>query len=343
MPPSRTPARVDPPAAVEGGRLIISAGARPFDVDPVAAVRLGDRPARVVAAAPSRVVVLVPPGLDGGRVPVTVEGSDEPAGTVEVGRLLATGLHQVDSPVYDATGVLYTTFSGSRGQRVAVSLFRVDADGSRDPFVSGIVNATSLAFDPDGRLCVTSRFDGSVYRIDDTLTPQRIASDLGVACGLAFSPDGSFFVGDRSGTLFRVNAAGRVTPFATLPPSVAAFHLAIGPREEVFVSGPTLSARDVIHRVDRRGDVTVYAEGFGRPQGMAVDAEGTLYVAEALAGASGIYRVQPGGRRELLVTGSALLGLALHPSGGMAVVSRENVWVLGQETGTRVQDSLRHA
>lgn len=194
--------------------------------------------------------------------------------------------------------------------------------------MSGIVNATSLAFDPDGRLCVTSRFDGSVYRVDDEGTPQLIASDLGVACGLAFSPDGSFFVGDRTGTLFRVNAAGRVTPFASLPPSIAAFHLAIGPREEVFVAGPTLSARDVIYRVDRRGEVAVHAEGFGRPQGMAVDAEGRLYVAEALAGASGIYRVGKGGRRELVVAGSGLVGLAVHPSGRMAVVSRENAWVL---------------
>ncbi|RPJ70422.1 MAG: gluconolaconase [Acidobacteria bacterium] len=328
MPPPRTPARVVPPGAVEGGRLTIAAGPRPFDVDPVAAVHVGDGAARVVAASSARLAVLVPAGLTGGRVPVTVAGDAEPAGQVEIGRLLAADLHQVDSPAYDPRGVLYTTFSGNRGQRVAVSVFRVHPDGSRDPFVSGIVNATSLAFDPDGRLCVTSRFDGSVYRIDDTGTPERIASDLGVACGLAFSPDGSFFVGDRTGTLFRVNAAGRVTPFATLPPSVAAFHLALGLHEEVFVTGPTLSARDAIYRVDRRGEVRVFAEGFGRPQGMAIDADGQLYVAEALAGASGIYRVRRGGRHELVVAGSGLVGLALHPSGGMAVVSRENAWFL---------------
>ena len=317
-----------PPGAVEGGRLTIAAGPRPFAVDPVAAVRLGDRPAQVTAASSARLAVVVPHGLDWGRVPVKVAGETKPAGHVQVGRVLSTGLHQVDSPAYDANGVLYTTFSGSRGQHVPVSVFRIGHDGSREPLVSGIVNATSLAFDPDGRLCVTSRYDGSVYRIDEAGTPERIASDLGVACGLVFSPDGSFFVGDRTGTLFRVNAAGRVSPFATLPPSVAAFHLALGHDEEVFVTGPTLSAQDTIYRVDRRGEVGVLAEGFGRPQGMAVDADGNLYVAEALAGASGIYRVRRDGERELLVAGSALVGLALHPSGGMAVVSRESAWFL---------------
>ena len=328
MPPARKPPRVVPAAAVEGGRITIVAGARPFDLDPIPAVHVGGEPARVVAASSRRLAVSVPVGLRGGRLAVAVGNEDEPAGSLEIGRPLATGLHQVDSPAYDRHGRLHTTFSGARGQRVPVSVFRVAADGSREPLVSGIVNATSLAFDPDGRLCVTSRFDGSVYRIDDDGTPDRIASDLGVACGLAFSPDGSFFVGDRTGTLFRVNAAGRVTPFATLPASVAAFHLALGPREEIFVSGPTLSARDAIYRVDRRGEVMVYAEGFGRPQGLAVDDEGRLWVADALAGGSGIYRIGPDGRRELVVAGSVLLGVALHPSGGVAVVSRDTAWFL---------------
>ena len=131
------------------------------------------------------------------------------------------------------------------------------------------------------------------------------------------------FVGDRTGTLFRVNAAGRAVPFAILPPSIAAFHLAVGLEEEVYVSGPTLSSRDPIYRVDRRGEVSVFAEGFGRPQGLAVDEEGTLHVADSLAGASGIFRVAPGRPRELVVAGDGVIGLAFHPARGVAVASGE--------------------
>ena len=256
------------------------------------------------------------------HLPRPCRGQDEAVATIEIGTLVSADLHQVDSPAFDRDGNLFATNSGTRGQTVPVSIFRVRPDGDREPVASGIVNATSLAFDPFGELCVTSRFDGTVYRVKRGGAIERVASDLGVACGLAFAPDGSMYVGDRTGTLFRVNAAGRVIPFATLPPSVAAFHVAIGPDESVYVSGPTLSSRDVVFRVDRRGEVSVFADGFGRPQGLAIDDDGALHVAEALAGASGIYRVRGGGARErpgqvLTMAAKRMTGCRLRAGGAL--------------------------
>jgi glucose/arabinose dehydrogenase len=320
-------ARVVPARAIPGGRVAIEAGSAPFAVEPVPHVRFGAVDVRLASASTRRLVAIVPAEIEGGRAAIELDASDEPVGAVEIGRAVATGLHQVDGPAFDRDGNLYVTFSGTRGQQVPVSIFRVRSDGEREAIASGIVNATSLAFDPFGELCVTSRFDGSVYRVKMDGTVEKVASDLGVACGLAFTPDGTMYVGDRTGTLFRVNAAGRVIPFATLPPSIAAFHLAIGPHEEVYVTAPTLSTRDPIYRVDHRGEVTVFAEGFGRPQGLAVDAEGTLHVAEALAGASGVYRVRRGGRRELIVAGDGVIGLAFHPGRGVAVVSSDTAYL----------------
>jgi sugar lactone lactonase YvrE len=268
---------------------------------------------------------VVPAAAAPGRAPVQVGEAGAVAGTVEVGAFLAGDLHLVDSPAFDADGNLYVTVSGTRGQQVPVSVFRIRPDGVREAVVSGIVNATSLAFDPFGDLCVSSRFDGTVSRVRGDGSVEKAASDLGVACGLAFAPDGTMYVGDRTGTLFRVNAAGRVIPFVTLPPSIAAFHLAIGPDESVYVSAPTLSSHDVVYRVDRRGEVRVFAGGFGRPQGLAVDAEGTLHVVEALSGRSGVYRVREGGARELMVSGENLIGLAFHPGRGVAVASGDAV------------------
>ena len=108
-------------------------------------------------------------------------------------------------------------------------MFRVENNKFRAPFASGITNATSLAFSPDGRLHVSSRFEGVVYSVGDNGTSESVVSDLGVACGLVFSSDGTLYVGDRSGTIFRVSTSGQSEPFATLPASVAAFHLAEGP------------------------------------------------------------------------------------------------------------------
>jgi hypothetical protein len=317
--PPTLAAGVVPMRAFEGGRVAVSAGDAPFAVDPLPDVRIGGVPVRLASISSRRIVFVVPGGVEG-HAAIQL-GDDEPVGFVEVGRRIATGLHQVDGPVFDAAGNLYATVSGTRGQRVPVSIFKVTPEGEQQALASGIVNATSLAFDPFGDLCVSSRFDGVVYRVKRDGTVEKVASDLGVACGLAFSADGTMYVGDRSGTLFRVNAAGRVIPFAKLPPSVAAFHLAIDRDDAVYVSGPTLSTCDVIHRVDHRGEVTVVAEGFGRPQGLAFDRAGTLHVAEALAGASGVYRILPGARRELVVAGDGAIGLAFHPSRGVAVSS----------------------
>ncbi|HEY3383195.1 MAG TPA: hypothetical protein VGK32_15600 [Vicinamibacterales bacterium] len=320
--------RIVPARAVDGGCVTIEAGADPFSVDPPPFVRLGGVHARVVTASSRRVRVVVPGEIMGGRVPVTFDAVEPPIGFIEIGTRVATGLHQVDSPAFDADGNLYVTCSGTRGQRVPVSIFRIRPDGTREVLVTGLVNATSLAFDPFGALCVSSRFDGTVYRVTADGRVEKIASELGVACGIAFLSDGTMFVGDRGGTLFRVNAAGRVILWATLPASVAAYHLAVAADESVYVSGPTLSTRDAIYRVDRRGEVTRAFEGFGRPQGLAFGQDGALHVAEAVAGASGIYRVDSDGSRTLMVAGAALVGLAIHPVHGVAVASNDTVYRL---------------
>lgn len=324
---ARLPVRtLAPRVALDGGRVTIEGEGLPFHGDRAPAVLVGNLPADVLSTSTRRLRIAVPPGLEAGPAWITSPEMEEPLGKIYAGGAIATALHVVDNPAIDAEGRVYATYSGTRGQRVPVSVFRIGLDGQREPLVSGIVNATSLAFDREGELCVSSRFDGAIYRVKRDGRLDKIASDLGVACGLALSPDGSLFVGDRSGTLFRVNAAGRAIPFASLPPSVAAFHVAVGPEEDVYVSGPTLSSNDSIYRVNRRGEVSVFAAGFGRPQGLAFDRQGRLHVVEALAGASGLYRVSPGGGRELVVSGSGLVGVAFLPTRGVILATNDTLF-----------------
>jgi sugar lactone lactonase YvrE len=323
---------VTPVWAVAGGRVRIAGSGFVVDGGSLPAVRIGGAAAQVVRASSSLLGVLVPAGETGGSLPVRLD--DVPGETVflDVGAPLATGLHQVDNPVFDAAGNLYLTFSGPRGQQTPVSVFRVRPDAVQEPFVTGIVNATSLAFDPAGRLHVSSRFDGSVYRIDEDGHPDVVASDLGIACGIAFAADGSMFVGDRSGTIFRVAPSGETHPFATLPASVAAFHLAIGGDNELYVSGPTLSSYDSVYRLDSDGRAEPIYSRFGRPQGIAFDAGGDLHVVEALAGASGVYRFRGRGSPEQVLAGDGLIGLAFDPQGGLVVCSNETAYRLDVAT-----------
>src|SRR5437867_4437482 len=219
MSPSRVTA-IHPLRAIEGGRLTIEGSEFPVDDPILPEVRIGHQRARLVFASSTRLVAVVPAGRDGGRVTVRVgEGSGVTA-FVEVGVPFATGLHQVDNPVFDRDGNLYVTFSGTRGQQVPVSIFRVRPDGTREPFSSGIVNPTSMAMDAEDRLYVSSRFEGAVYRVMPDGTTEMFAQDLGVACGLAFSRDGFLFVGDRSGTIFKIGPDGKAATFVSLPSSV---------------------------------------------------------------------------------------------------------------------------
>jgi sugar lactone lactonase YvrE len=316
---------VRPAWAIEGGRITIQGTGFPVDRPQLPGVRIGGVPARPVHASASEMAVLLPSGLDGGQASITID--DEPSGaTVGVAATFATGLHQVDNPVFDRHGNLYVTYSGTRGQEVPVSIFRVRPNGTRETFSSGIVNATSMAIDPEGRLYVSSRFEGTVYRVDEDGAFETFATDLGVACGLAFAPDGTLFVGDRSGTVFRVDRHGKATVLASIPPSVAAFHLAMAPDGAVYVTAPTLSAYDAVYRIDAGGTVTTVETGFGRPQGIAFDPAGDALVVEALAGASGLYRLRSSQPREMMLAGPGLIGVAVDPFGGMVVCSNETVY-----------------
>jgi sugar lactone lactonase YvrE len=322
-------AAIHPTWAIEGGRITLEGSGFPIDQPQPPEVRLGDLRARVVYASPTRIVAIVPSGIaDSGPTPVRLGTAAGETSFVDLAAPLATGLHQVDSPVFDRDGNLYVTYSGTRGQQVPVSIFRVRPNGTRETFSSGIVNPTSTAIGPDGHLYVSSRFEGTVYRVDADGSVESFATDLGVACGLAFATDGTLFVGDRSGTIFKVDRNGRATTFASLPGSVAAFHLALGRDDALYVTGPTLRSYDAIYRVDPDGAVTSMFHGFGRPQGLAFDSNGTLFVVEALAGSSGLYRMTAHERPELMLSGPGLIGVAFDPRGGVVVCSNETAYRL---------------
>ena len=317
---------LEPVRVIEGGRLWLRGDGFPQPESTSDLVTIGGMPARLAFAAGDRMAVVVPTGLDGGDTPVKCAWLPGATLFARVGRLLATGLHQVDNPVFAPDGSVFVTYSGSRGQEAAVSIFKVTAAGAREPFVHGLVNPTSMAIGPDGRLYVSSRFEGRIYRVFDDGRYEVMASDLGIACGLAFGSDGALFVGDRSGTVFRIDPGGRTETFATVPSSVAAFHLAMSPDGFLYVAAPTLASYDSLFRIDSNGRIETVRVPFGRPQGLAFDSSGVLHVVEALAGSSGVYAMRPDRDPELVVAGAGLVGIAFGPGGEMVVASNASVY-----------------
>lgn len=325
--------RIDPPAGIPGGEVAVECdrpqeeGGRPMSV------WFQDQEAHVVAATPHRALVLVPEVIAAAEIEVSAGDDQHKTGMPAqflLAEKLAEGLHPVTSPAFDpADGSLFVTRSGARGENVPVSLFRVTCDGDLEEFSSDITNPTSIAFDRSGRMFVTSRFDGSVYRVTPLKEAVVFTGDLGIATGLAFNREGEMFVGDRSGAIYRVNGIGESRPWAQMEPSVSAYHLAFGPDDDLYVTGPTVSSFDAIMRFDESGKATEFFRGLGRPQGLAFDREGNLYVAASLRGRRGIVRISPDGLdAEVVVAGMNLVGLAFSAQGDMVVATNEAVYSL---------------
>jgi sugar lactone lactonase YvrE len=322
---------IEPGWALPGARIVIRGAHLPLPPEGLPHVLVGTHDARVVAASSRSIRVVVPAAVEGGSMVVRVDELLGQTATVEVARVLTAGVHQVDSPVFDREGRLYVTQSGGRDSKVPVPMYRVSRDGAREPMAVEISNPTSMALSPDGIVYVSSRFDGHVFRIVDGDHAERYATELGVPTGLAFAPDGTLYVGDRSGTIFRVSVDRQVETFATLPGSVAAFHLAYGPDGCLYVAAPTFSTRDAIYRITPDRLVDVVCDGFGRPQGMAFDSTGLLYVVDALAGSAGLYRLdvsQTAPEPVCVLSAAALIGVAFDPSGGIVLASNDTIWKL---------------
>lgn len=316
---------VSPELAMAGGEVrIVGSGLRPQQWQRPQ-VQFGEVEGGIVVSAESFLVARVPEGATSGQVVVATDGHVSNAHSVKVAVPIAENLHPVANPALDSQGNIYATFSGSRGQKVSVAVFKIDTNYTVKPFVAEMMNATGIAFDRQGLMYVSSRFDGAVYRVSPNGTMTTYAEGMGVATGIAFDRNQNLYVGDRSGTIFKIGRDQQVFVFATLEPSVSAYHLAFGPQGDLFVTGATTSSFDCVHRVDPQGTVHTFFRGLGRPHGLAFDAIGNLYVAASLSGKRGIVKITPEGKASLEVTGHGIVGLAFAPGRSVILATTDAV------------------
>ena len=305
-------AQVSPIAAIAGGELQIQG--RGFARSARPRVTIGEVAAPVIIGSDSFVIVRVPEGVSEGELVVQTGEQASQAWTCDIGIPIADSLHPVSNPAVDTFGNIYTTFSGSRGQKVAVAVYKIDLRYNVKPFINDLMNPTGLAFDAQGMMYISSRFDGVVYQVTPNGSMSVFVEGMGIATGLAFDEENNLYVGDRSGTIFKIAPNRQIFVFATLEPSIAAYHLAFGPEQSLYVSGPTTSSFDSVYRISHKGEVDVFYRGLGRPQGLAFDADNRLYVAASLGGRKGVVRIGMDGQPELFLSGPGIVGMAFTPS-----------------------------
>jgi sugar lactone lactonase YvrE len=291
-------------------------------------VVVGTHSAQVLMSRPGRVAFRVPENAISGLIEVRTPAGVSNGVPLHIARELSSGLHPVTSPAVSRSGMIYATISGQRGKQTPVSVVRVSPDGRGTPFATGILNATGLAFSPDGDLFVTSRAEGNVYRIDGAGESTLYAEGMGVATGAAFDGAGNLFVGDRSGTIFKIDSQRKIFVYATLEPSVSAYHLAVDSEGTLFVAGPTLSSNDAIWAINTHGEARAWYRGLGRPQGLAIASNGDIYVTASLHGRRGLVRVTPAGEGCVVVAGVNLVGVAFSPLGTTVLADNDSVYDL---------------
>lgn len=288
-------------------------------------VTIGDVNAPVVIGSDKFCVVRVPEGASAGELVVEAGAHASEAWTCDIGIPIADSLHPVANPAVDTFGNIYSTFSGSRGQKVPVAVYKIDLNYNVKPFINDLMNATGIAFDRQGMMYVSSRFEGHVYQVSPNGNMQIYVEGMGIATGMAFDEEGNLFVGDRgasgTGTIFKIASNKQIFVFATLEPSIAAYHLAFGPDGYLYCTGPTTSSFDTVYRISQAGEVEPFYRGLGRPQGLAFDEEGNLYAAASMGGRKGVVRIDPDRHAELFLSGPGIVGLAFTPTRSMVIAT----------------------
>jgi hypothetical protein len=362
--------RLFPRSAIPGGsfevlgsHLLAPGTSQDADGPQLPKAFFGETPAHLDLARPTRALVRVPSGAISSELCLHRNGIASNPLHANIGVPMVEDLHIISNPAVDADGNLFAMVSGPRGEQVPVSIFRIARDLQVSPFVREMMNVSALAFGPPGAtgqadLYASSRSEGNIYRITPTGAVSTFAEGMGIATGIAFDRDGNLFVGDRSGTIFKIipstkspdnsdatpsdkpssaldphnpNRSGEIFVFATLEPSVAFYHLCFRPDGVLMVTAPTISSHQPIYAIDPHGTTTTYFRGLGRPQGMAFDVDGNLYVAASLRGHRGIVRIWDSKETnapeaELIVAGNDLIGLCFLDDGCCALATNSTIF-----------------
>lgn len=330
---------VEPQYAIPGGEVAVTCEGFRYEHPPPGGCFVGDTRCRIVAASTTRILAIVPEDFTGmaaeepsRKTEVHLESSGAVSNSFEitVGVELAGDMHIVANPAVDPSDdAIILTRSGGRGQHLPATLFRLESDGYLDELPEPILNPTGIAFDREGQMFVTNRAQGEVYEVGRDGTSTVYATGLGIATGIAFDGEGLMYVGDRMGTVYRVRDFAEVETFTVMDASVAAYHMAFGADGRLFMTSPGLASHDAVHVIDKEGFDEKFFRGLGRPQGLAFDKVGNLYVAACYQGRHGIVRISSdGAKAEQFVAGNNIVGLCFTQKGEMIVATGDSVYSL---------------
>ena len=313
-------AQVTPPAAIAGGELQIRGKGFARSERPL--VTIGEIGAPLVISSDSFVIARVPEGASAGDLVIRSAGQTSESWACDIGVLIAENLHPVSNPAVDNFGNIYTTFSGSRGQKVPVAVYKIDLNLAMKPFIAEMMNATG----PGIRRSRHALHQQPLrwFRLPGDAVTAACRSTWKAWAWLPASPS-------TASTIY--TSATAAAPFSRSAPTAR------------FSSSPRSSPpwRPIIWRSDRTATCTSPAPplrasiastaspttakwrssiaAWAGRKGMAFDEEGNLYVASSIGGRRGVVRIGQDRQADLFLSGPGIVGLAFTPSRAMIVAT----------------------
>lgn len=167
-----------------------------------------------------------------------------------------------------------------------------------------------LRFDKQGNLFVTEVQDGNIVKVSPSGHAEVVAGSFSGPWNLAMASDGSLLVACDNGDIWRLKDGQRRRLYAA--PGEHPFDVEVDGRGNIYVSlqgahdrlNPVRRPLGKVLKLDLQGRAEVYASGFLVAEGMAVDSEDRLYVADTQEGA--VYEVTGPEQRKMLQNGLAI-------------------------------------
>src|SRR5438105_12165986 len=149
--------RIHPAATIPGGEIVAEYDSISSETTRTLQFQINGVPAHAVGIGSRRALIVVPSieAAEPAQISTVMAGTEVIASTEQliVGRKIADGLHSVANPAFDPRdGSLFVTRSGSRGEHVPISIFRITSDGTLEDFSGDVMNPTAIAFDRLGRM-----------------------------------------------------------------------------------------------------------------------------------------------------------------------------------------------
>lgn len=189
----------------------------------------------------------------------------------------------------------------------------------------GVGRPDDLVFDTQGRLLFSDFYNGTLSRVNANGTVTVLYQNIAGPEGLVVLKDGTLIVAEQRTNRIITFAPGATSPttLRALPGTPSTAQCKDGVDGIAFDStNNTLIVPDSptgeVYRMSLDGKtLTLLASGIVRPVGAAVDAHGTIYVADECGGA--LWRIAPSGQKERIGGFGMLDDVVLDTHGNVLV------------------------